>query len=131
MNSVGSYGPEASKTLTSGSAPPPAPPKTFVRVIGGTWHSCTQGPGENTSNFAQNPMRCGGVVSPGGDVDIDDNSKWLDRADGWVEVTGCGDQFYSWYSDWYVMSTGPQAGRAVNGPDVEVRDENGGSLRCG
>ena len=54
--------------------------------------------------------------------------KWLDRADGWVEVSKCG---AGYYSNWYVMSSGPQANRWVRGDTVDVRHKNGGNINCG
>ncbi|MEO6530477.1 MAG: Ig-like domain-containing protein [Specibacter sp.] len=107
----------------AGSAPPPPdPPVTEVQVKAGTWHSCTQGQGES-SNYEKinGDSYCGGVRSPGGDVNL--GGKWLDRADGWVQVTGC-------HSGWYVMSTGPHPGRWVRNDTVDVRDRNGGNIRC-
>lgn len=127
-NSVGTYGPEASVTLTSGAKTPPPPPqpKTFVQVKAGTWHSCTQGPGEgsNYSNSGGTSI-CDGVRSPGGNVDL--GGKWLDTADGWVQVRGCGSGAYS---SWYEMSSGPQTNRWVRANTVDVRDEDGGRIRC-
>ncbi|MFC8302229.1 Ig-like domain-containing protein [Specibacter sp. NPDC057265] len=123
-NSVGTYGPEDSVRLTSGAKTPPPPPepKTFVQVKAGTWHSCTQGPGEN-SNYSNSggTSICDGVRSPGGNVDL--GGKWLDTADGWVRVSGC-------RNDWYVMSSGPHPGRWVRGDTVNARDEDGGGIRC-
>ncbi|AIY03698.1 hypothetical protein ART_4099 [Arthrobacter sp. PAMC 25486] len=125
MNSVGTYGPVASKALASGAKTPP-PPKTFVKVQNGIWHSCTEGPGESY-NFAENPTRCDGVVSKGGNNDL--GGKWLDTIDGEVQVTGCAP---GWAAAWYVIAPGQHhAGRWVSGETVDVRQENGGNIRCG
>ncbi|ALV44625.1 hypothetical protein MB46_02910 [Arthrobacter alpinus] len=122
MNSVGTYGPEDSVTVTSGAKtpPPPPPPVTEVRVKAGTWHSCTMGP-NGGGVFQSNPARCDGNESPGGNVNLGGN--WLDYADDWVQVSGC-------HNNWYVMSTGPVAGRWVRNDTVDVRDRNGGNIRC-
>lgn len=120
-NAGGCGAPSPAVSAKAGSKPPPpAPPVTEVRVQAGDWHSCTQGPGER-NNFSSNPATCDGNISPGGNVDL--GGKWLDYADGWVQVTGCS-------GSWYVMSTGPQAGRWVKGITVDVRDRNGGNVRC-
>ncbi|MDJ0314375.1 Ig-like domain-containing protein [Arthrobacter sp. H35-D1] len=126
LNSVGAPGDVAEVTKSSGAkTPPPPPPKvTEVIVESGTWHSCTQGPGEG-DNFTSSPATCDGNVSPGGDVNL--GGKWLDRADGWVKVSKCG---AGYYSDWYVISSGQQAGRWVRGDTVDVRDRDGGNIRC-
>ncbi|MET4002713.1 hypothetical protein ABIB48_001429 [Arthrobacter sp. UYCu511] len=118
-NSIGTYGPVASKTVTSGPKKP-TPPVTEVRVKAGDWHSCTMGP-SGGGVFKTNPVRCDGVESPGGNVNLGGN--WLDYADGWVTVTGC-------HSNWYVMSSGPVSGRWVRSDTVDVRDRNGGNIRC-
>ncbi|MDO5753339.1 hypothetical protein, partial [Arthrobacter sp.] len=108
----------------SGGPPdPPLPKITEVRVMAGDWHSCTQAAGEG-NNFSSNPATCDRVVSPGGNVNL--GGKWLDYADGWVQVSGCANG-----GAWYVMSSGPQAGRWVKGQTVDVRDQNGGNIRCG
>lgn len=121
-NSVGTYGAVDSKTLTSG-AKKPDPPVTEVIVEAGTWHSCTQGPGEGDNFYSSGgSLYCDGTRSPGGDVNL--GGKWLDRADGWVQVSGCA------RSGWYTMSSGPHPGRWVKANTVDVRDRNGGNIRC-
>ena len=116
----------ASPAVAAKSGGPPDPPLpniTEVRVDAYDLHSCTQAAGER-NNFTPNPATCDRVVSPGGDVNL--GGKWLDRADGWVQVTGCANG-----GAWYVMSTGPQAGRWVRANTVDVQDRNGGNIRCG
>ncbi|WP_218711751.1 Ig-like domain-containing protein [Arthrobacter sp. BF1] len=124
-NSIGQYGAVDSVTLKSGAkTPPPPPPKiTEVIVEAGTWHSCTQGPGEGDNFYSSGgSLYCDGTRSPGGDVNL--GGKWLDRADGWVQVSGCA------RSGWYTMSDGPHPGRWVKANTVDVRDRNGGNIRC-
>ncbi|WP_425863206.1 Ig-like domain-containing protein [Arthrobacter sp. TWP1-1] len=131
---IGGCGAAFTATSTSGAEPdpPPPPPVTKVRVLYGTFHSCTQGPGEG-GNFYRAPngkLYCGTTESPGGDVDL--GGKWLDRADGWVTVSGCASGSHS---DWYVMSDGPQAGRWVRGGTskentVEREVSRGAGISC-
>ncbi len=111
-------------TATTGKAPdPPAPMITEVIVKQGMWHSCTESASWD-GNYTDNPPTCDGYVSPGGDRNL--GGKWLDTADGWVQVDGCG------ASGWYRMSTGPQAGRWVKGVTVDIRDRGvaGTPIRC-
>lgn len=118
-NSVGTAGPIASATASSGPKPPPA--KTTVRVQAGTWHSCTTNGSDG--QYSDNPATCDGYVSPGGNVDL--GGHWLDYADGWVEVDRCG--YPNGSRPWYHMTTGPQSGRWVRADTV---DRNGNSVTC-
>ncbi|POH74968.1 hypothetical protein CVS27_03660 [Arthrobacter glacialis] len=106
--------------VTSRAGAAPDPPVTEVRVEAGTWHSCTMGP-NGGGVFTNDPATCDGSVSPGGNVNLGGN--WLDYADDWVQVSGC-------RGSWYVMSNGPVAGRWVRSDTVDVRDRNGGNIRC-
>ncbi|MDD0857244.1 hypothetical protein NHF46_04525 [Arthrobacter alpinus] len=128
-NSIGQYGPVDSVSLKSGAKTPP-PPVTEVRVQEGIWHSCTQAPGES-DNYDTGPIRCDGTPSVAGNTNM--GGKWLDYADGWVQVSGCGPGYYS---NWYQIAAGQHhAGRWVRGGGqktntVDVRDQNGGGIRC-
>jgi hypothetical protein len=114
-------------SATSRSGAQPDPPVTEVKVLDGTFHSCTQGPGEGDNFYrgSDGYLYCDDTKSPGGDVDL--GGKWLDRADGWVQVvqSGC---FHG--GNWYQMTNGPQKDRWVRGDTVEARDFNGGGRRC-
>ncbi|MBT1002528.1 tandem-95 repeat protein [Paenarthrobacter sp. DKR-5] len=123
INSVGTAGPIASATASSGSKPPP--PKTTVRVQAGTWHSCTT----NGSDGAYTPppnATCDGYPSPGGNNNL--GGHWLDYADGWVDIDRCSHIFGSNNTPWYHMTSGPQSSRWVRTDTVDV---NGPAIGCG
>ncbi len=122
-NSVGTFGPVKSITLTSGAKSPPPPPSTEVRVQAGTWHSCTTNGRDGV--YSSNPSTCDGNVSPGGNVNL--GGHWLDYADGWVTVDRCANPYGGGGKTWYHMTSGPLSGRWVKAVTV---DRNGNAVTC-